>query len=148
MYIITNITKLLGGKIIMSEVVKFLSDAGTFYVATVDGDKPKVRPFGIAIEHDDKIYFGTSNQKDVYKQLQVNPYFEVSTTAKDGSWIRLKGKAVFENNMAVKKKAFESLPAIAAIYGTPESPLFEVFYISEGEASVYSFTGAPKTLKV
>lgn len=132
----------------MSDVVKYLSEAGTFYVATVDGDKPKVRPFGIAIDHDGKIYFGTSNQKEVYKQLKANPYFEVSTTAKDGSWIRLKGKAVFEENIEVKKKAFESLPQIAAIYGTPESPVFEVFYISEGEALVYSFTGAPKTLKV
>lgn len=132
----------------MSEVVKYLSEAGTFYVATVDGDKPKVRPFGIAIGHDDKIYFGTSNQKEVYKQLKVNPYFEISTTAKDGSWIRLKGKAVFEENMAVKKKAFEVLPVLANIYGTYDSPVFEVFYISEGEASVYSFIGAPKTLKV
>lgn len=132
----------------MSDVVKYLSEAGTFYVATVDGDKPKVRPFGIAIGHDGKVYFGTSNQKEVYKQLKVNPNFEVSTTAKDGSWIRLKGKAVFEENMAVKKKAFEILPVLANIYGSFDSPVFEVFYISEGEASVYSFTGAPKTLKI
>ncbi len=132
----------------MSEVVKFLSDAGTFYVATVDGDKPKVRPFGLAIEHDGKIYFVTGNKKEVYKQLQTNPYFEVSTTAKDGSWIRLKGKAVFENNIEVKKKAFDIIPALANLYNTPSDPVFEVFYIDEGEASIYSFTGAPKTIKV
>ncbi|WP_010243104.1 pyridoxamine 5'-phosphate oxidase family protein [Acetivibrio cellulolyticus] len=132
----------------MSEVVKFLSDAGTFYVATVDGDKPKVRPFGIAIEHESKIYFVTGNQKEVYKQLQINPNFEVSATSKDGRWIRLKGKAVFENNIEVKKKAFEILPVLASLYNTPENPIFEVFYISKGEASIYSFTDAPKTLEV
>ncbi len=132
----------------MSEVVKFLSDAETFYIATVDGDKPKVRPFGIAIEHENKVYFVTGNQKDVYKQLKANPNFEVSATAKDRSWIRLKGKAVFENNLEVKKKAFEILPALSYIYKTPDSPEFEVFYISDGEASIYSFTEEPKTLKV
>ncbi len=132
----------------MSEAVKFLSDAGTFYLATVDGDKPRVRPFGIAVEHEGKIYFVTGNQKDVYKQLQVNPNFEVSATAKDNSWIRLKGKAVFENNIEVKKKAFEILPALAGLYKTPDNPIFEVFYASEGEAAIYSFTEAPKTFKL
>mgnify|MGYP000630998067 CR=1 FL=1 len=132
----------------MSEVVKFLSNAGTFYIATVDGDKPKVRPFGIAVEYEGKAYFVTSNQKDVYNQLKVNPNFEVSATSKDGTWIRLKGKAVFENNIEVKKKAFDILPVLASLYKTPDNPIFEVFYASEGEAAVYSFTGAPKILKV
>ncbi len=132
----------------MSEVVKFLSEAGTFYVATVDGDKPKVRPFGIAVEHEEKVYFVTSNKKDIYKQLKINPNFEVSATAKDGTWIRLKGKAVFENNIAVKKKAFEILPVLINIYQSVDNPMFEVFYTSDGEASIYSFTGEPKSIKV
>lgn len=132
----------------MSEVINFLSEAGTFYLATVDGNEPKVRPFGLAIEHEGKIYFGTSNEKDVYKQLQVNPNFEVSTTDKDNRWIRLKGKAVFENNLTVKAKAFEILPNLKALYNSADNPIFEVFYVSEGEASIYSFTGETKTIKV
>jgi len=132
----------------VSEVINFLSEAGTFYLATVDGNEPKVRPFGLAIEHEGKIYFGTSNEKDVYKQLQVNPNFEVSTTDKDNRWIRLKGKAVFENNLTVKAKAFEILPNLKALYNSADNPIFEVFYVSEGEASIYSFTGETKTIKV
>lgn len=62
----------------MSEVVKFLTDAETFYIATVDGDKPRVRPFGIAIDHESKVYFVTGNKKEVYRQLKANPNFEVS----------------------------------------------------------------------
>ena len=132
----------------MNEVVEFISEAGTFYIATVDGNEPKVRPFGLVIEHEGKIYFGTSNQKYVYKQLQVNPNFEVSATAKDRRWIRLKGKAVFDNNMTVKAKAFEILPHLRDIYNTMDNPIFEVFYVSEGEATIYSFNGETKTYKV
>lgn len=132
----------------MSDVVKFLSDVGTFYIATVDGDKPRVRPFGVAIEYEGKVYFVTSNQKPVYRQLKVNPNFEVSATDKEGRWIRLSGKAVFENNIDVKKKAFEIMPNLAYIYQTPDNPIFEVFYIAEGEAILYSFSGEPKKLEV
>ena len=132
----------------MNEVVKFISEAGTFYIATVDGNEPKVRPFGLVIEHEGKIYFCTSNQKNIYKQLQVNPNFEVSTTAKDNQWIRLKGKAVFDNNLTVKAKAFEILPHLKDIYNSMDNPIFEVFYVSEGEAAIYSFNGETKTYKV
>lgn len=132
----------------MSDVVKFLSDVKTFYVATVDGDKPRVRPFGVALEHEGKVYFVTSNQKPVYQQLKANPNFEVSATDKDGRWIRLEGKAVFENNIEVKKKAFEVMPNLSYIYQTPDNPIFEVFYVAEGEATLYSFSEAPKKLKI
>lgn len=135
-------------KIHISEVVEFLSNVKTFYIATVDGDKPRVRPFGIAIEHEGKIYFVTNNQKAVYRQLKANPNFEVSATDKDGRWIRLAGKAVFEDNIEVKKKAFEISQNLANIYKTPDNPIFEVFYISEGEAVLYSFNNEPKKLKV
>jgi uncharacterized pyridoxamine 5'-phosphate oxidase family protein len=132
----------------MGEAVKFLSDAGTFYVATVSGDKPKVRPFGIAVEYEGKIYFFTNSQKDVYKQLIANSNFEVSATAKDGNWIRIKGNAVFENNIEVKKKAFEILPVLASLYQSPDNPDFVAFYASEGEATIYSRTEAPKAFKI
>lgn len=79
----------------MHEVLKFLTDNPTFYIATVDGDKPRVRPFGFVMEFEGKLHFCTNNQKNVYKQLQVNPYFEVSTASPEGRWIRLRGKAVF-----------------------------------------------------
>ena len=132
----------------MNEALKFLTDNQTFYIATVDGDEPKVRPFGFVMEFDQKIYFGTSNQKDVFKQLKANPKFEVCTADKTGRWIRLKGKAVFDNNIAAKEKAFEVMPRLAKIYQNASNPIFEVFYVAEGEFTISSIAGEKKTYKL
>ena len=132
----------------MNEALKFLTDNQTFYIATVDGDEPKVRPFGFVMEFDQKIYFGTSNQKDVFKQLKANPKFEVCTADKTGRWIRLKGKAVFDNNIAAKEKAFEVMPRLAKIYQNASNPIFEVFYVAEGEFTFFSIAGEKKTYKL
>ena len=67
----------------MKEVLQFLQENAPFYIATVAGDKPKVRPFGFVMEHEGKLWFCTSNKKNVYKQLQTNPYIEISATAPD-----------------------------------------------------------------
>lgn len=130
----------------MNEILKFITEANTFYLATVDGDKPKVRPFGFIMEHECKLYFCTSNQKDVYKQLIANPHFELSTMSSNGQWIRLQGKAVFDGNIAAKAKAFEIMPMLAGMYKSPDNPTFEVFYIAEGEATMYSFSDEPRTI--
>ncbi|HEY5562712.1 MAG TPA: pyridoxamine 5'-phosphate oxidase family protein [Clostridiaceae bacterium] len=130
----------------MNEILKFITDAKVFYIATVEGDKPRVRPFGFAMEHQGKIYFCTSNVKDIYKQLVSNPYFEVCTMSVGGEWIRLQGKAVFDSSMDAKVKAFEVMPSFEKIYKSPENPIFEVFYIEEGKATLYSFSDAPKVI--
>lgn len=130
----------------MNEILKFITDAKIFYMATVEGDKPRVRPFGFSMEHEGKIYFCTSNNKDVYKQLVANPYFEVCTMAVNGEWIRLKGKAVFDPSLEAKTKAFEVMPSFKKSYKTPENPVFEVFYIEEGQATIYSFSDAPRII--
>jgi uncharacterized pyridoxamine 5'-phosphate oxidase family protein len=131
----------------MDEVLKFLTDNHTFYIATVDGDKPKVRPFGFVMMFEGKLYFCTSNQKNVFKQLKASPYFEVSTTAPDGRWIRLKGKAVFNSTPAVKAKALEVRPTLARIYSVEDS-IFELFYVEDGEATFCSMTGESKTIRL
>ncbi len=131
----------------MKEVLKFLTDNPTFYIATVEGDKPKVRPFGFVMEYEDKLWFCTSNQKNVYKQLQANPYFEISTTSPDGKWIRLRGKAVFNSTPAAKAKALEVMPKLKEMYSVDDD-IFEVFYIEEGEATFCSMTAEPRTVKL
>lgn len=133
----------------MQEVFKFLSDNSPFYVATVDGDKPRVRPFGFVMEFEGKLWFSTNNKKNVYRQLKANPYFEVSTTSPAGRWIRLKGKAVFNSphTAEAKAKAVEVSPKLAGMY-MADSPIFEVFYLDEGEATFYSMTGESKTIKL
>ncbi|NLX90577.1 MAG: pyridoxamine 5-phosphate oxidase [Firmicutes bacterium] len=131
----------------MNEVLKFLTDNPVFYFATVDKDKPKVRPFAFVMIYEGKLWFCTNNQKDVYKQLQANPYFEICTTAPDKKWIRLKGKAVFNSTPAVKAKALEVAPELKNMYSVDDS-IFEVFYVAEGEATFYSLTGEIKTIKL
>ena len=133
----------------MNEALQFLMDNQIFYLATVDGDEPKVRPFGFVMEFQGKVYFCTGNTKEVYKQLQANPRFEVSSTDKTGRrWIRIKGKAVFDNNMAAKKQVFELLPMLADIYKDASNPVFEVFYLDEGEATIFSMAGEKTTYKL
>ena len=132
----------------MNEILKFITDAKIFYIATVEGNKPRVRPFGFAIEYQGKIYFGTSNQKDVYKQLNSNSQFEVCTMSKDGQWMRLQGKAVFDSSADAKAKAFEVMPGLASIYKSPENPFFEVFYVEEAEATFYNMKGESKNIKL
>jgi uncharacterized pyridoxamine 5'-phosphate oxidase family protein len=130
----------------MNEILKFITDAKVFYLATVEGDKPRVRPFGFAMEHEGKIYFCTSNEKNVYKQLAINPYFEICTMSDKGEWIRLQGKAVFDSSIEAKTKVFEVMPSLAKMYKTPENPTLEVFYVEEGTATLYSFSDAPRII--
>ena len=129
----------------MNEILKFIKDAGVFYMATIDGDKPKVRPFAFTMEYQGKIYFCTSNQKNVYNQLKSNPQFEACTMSKDGRWIRLQGKAVFDCSMDAKAKAFEVMPGLAKVYNSSD---FEVFYVEEAEATFYSMKDEPRTIKL
>ena len=117
----------------LQKTLQFLRDNKTFYVATTEDGKPRVRPFGLVIEHDGKLWFGTANAKPVYRQLQASPYVEISTTSPSMEWIRLSGKAVFESNAEVKRKAFELLPMLSNIYKGPDDPLFEVFYLADAE---------------
>ena len=117
----------------LQKTLKFLHDNKTFFIATIEDGKPRVRPFGLVIEHDGKLWFGTANTKAVYRQLQTNPNVEISATSQTADWIRLSGKAVFESNHDVKRKGFELLPMLANIYKGPEDPTFEVFYLADAE---------------
>jgi uncharacterized pyridoxamine 5'-phosphate oxidase family protein len=130
----------------MDEVFKFLKDNPTFYLATVDGDIPKVRPFGFVMNYQDKLYFGTSNPKNVYKQLKANPHFEVSTTSKTGEWLRLKGKAVFNTNKQSKQAALDAAPFLSNMYSVDDS-IFELFYIENAEATFQNMKGDSRTIK-
>jgi uncharacterized pyridoxamine 5'-phosphate oxidase family protein len=131
------------------QVLEFLQTNSTFYIATVDGNFPRVRPFGAIIEHDGKLYFTTGHSKKVYQQMQTNPYVEISTTSASGAeWIRLRGKAVYENNLDVKKKAFDKYPFFNDLYQTPDNPTFEVFYLADAEGEFWSMTAPPKPFQL
>ena len=93
-------------------------------------------------EKDGKLWFCTNNTKDVYKDLQANPYTEVSVSSPAYAWIRLNGKAVFEDNMAVKEMCIQN-PIVKGQYQTADNPIFEVFYLDGAHAVIADFSGNP-----
>ena len=127
----------------MKKVVEFLQANPVQYLATVGRDgKAKCRPFMFCFEQDGKLWFCTNNQKDVYKDMQANPYIEVSISSPSYVWIRLSGRAVFENNMAVKEGCMNN-PIVKSQYQTADNPIFTVFYLADARAVISDFSGNP-----
>lgn len=127
----------------MNDVVKFLTENPVQYLATVGRDgKAKCRPFMFCFERDGKLWFCTNSQKEVFADMQGNPYIEVCVSNQDFAWIRLNGKAVFQNDMDVKQACMDN-PIVKQQYQTADNPIFEVFYLAEAKATIADFTGKP-----
>ena len=127
----------------MKELVEFLQANPVQYLATVGRDgKAKCRPFMFCFEKDNRLWFCTNNQKDVYKDMQSNPYIEVSISSPNYAWIRLNGKVVFENNMEVKEECMNN-PIVKGQYNSANNPIFEVFYLENAHAVIADFSGNP-----
>lgn len=128
----------------MKAIMDFLKQTPVFYLTTTENNNPKVRPFSSVMEFNDKLYFITGNHKDLYKQLQSNPRFELcSLIPSSNNWLRLSAKAVFDNNHQAKERAFEVHPSLAEVYKTPKCENLEVFYASDIKASFYAMTNNP-----
>ena len=113
----------------MNKIVEFLNANPVQYLATVGRDgKAKCRPFMFSDELEGKLWFCTNNQEDVYKDMQKNSEIEISVSSPEYAWIRLHGKAVFENNMAAKEMCIQN-PIVKGQYGEATNPIFEVFYL-------------------
>ena len=130
----------------MEEVLKYLKECGTFYVATADGDQPRVRPFGAVCGYDGKLYIVTNNQKNVYAQMLKNPKVEISGTIK-GTWIRIDAQAVHDSSREARVKMMEDNNAALSRLYTVDDGLMEVLYLKDATATIYSFTGEPKVIK-
>ena len=127
----------------MNEVVTFLQENPVQYLATVGRDgKPKCRPFMFCFEREGKLWCCTNNTKEVYKDLQENPYVEVSTSSPAYAWIRLSGKAVFADDRAVKEGCMEN-PIVKGQYQSADNPIFVVFYLEGAKAVLADFSGNP-----
>ena len=128
----------------MKKVVEFLQANPVQYLATVGRDgKAKCRPFMFCFEQDGKLWFCTNNQKDVYEEMQANPYVQVCVSTPKFEWIRLSGKAVFKNDMDIKEKVIEASPLVKNLYENASNPIFEVFYLDEAKAVIADFSGNP-----
>lgn len=132
----------------MKEIVKFLEESNIQYFATIGLDgKPKVRPFQFMFQEEDKLWFGTSNQKEVYKELQQQPFVELCALGAEMSWLRLQGKTVFSNNLKIKEKVFEVNSLVKGIYKEATKPQFEVFYLDEVFATISGIGKQTKIIK-
>lgn len=95
-----------------------------------------------SFEKDGKLWFNTGNFKEVYKELQANPYIQISVSSPDFAWIRLSGKAVFVDDKAIKEAALEN-PIVKGNYETADNPAFEVFYLEDAHGVIADFSGNP-----
>ena len=128
----------------MERVVKFLKDAGTYYLATVDGDQPRVRPFGTVNIFEGKLYIQTGKSKDVSKQLHANPKAEICAF-KDGVWLRVAGELIEDDRREARASMLDAYPELRNMYSEDDGNT-EAFYIQNATATFSSFTAAPEVI--
>ena len=122
----------------MERVLKFLKDAQVYYLATVEGDQPRVRPFGTIHLFEGKLYIQTGKRKDVSKQLHQNPKAEICAFL-NGDWIRITGKLIEDNRREARVSMLDAYPSLKAMYD-PDDGNTEVFYFKDATAVISSFT--------
>lgn len=128
----------------MKKVYEFLKKAEVYYLATVECDQPRVRPFGTIDIFEDKLYIQTGKIKPVANQMKANPKIEISAMA-DGKWIRIAAEAVLDENIAAQEHMLESYPNLKTMY-QPGDGNTEVYYLKNATAQICSFTEAPVTI--
>ena len=129
----------------MERVAQFLKEAGTYYLATVEGDQPRVRPFGTAHIFDGKLYIQTGKVKDVAKQISENPKVEVCAF-KDGTWLRVAGELVEDDRREARVSMLEAYPDLKAMYD-PDDGNTVVYYFKNATATFSSFTAPPEIVE-
>ncbi len=130
----------------MNTAFEFIKANPVFHIATVDGTKARVRPFGFMMKRNNKMYLCTNKTKDVYKQLKKNPDIEISDMGSD-TWLRIRGRIAFDETREAKAQAFEESPRLRKIYPKgADDETFVTFYFTEAVATLSSFTEAPKKI--
>ena len=125
----------------MQRVCDFLKKTGVYFLATVDGDQPEVRPFGTAEIIDGKLYIQTGHVKPVARQIAANP--KVAICAYDGKeWLRVNATLVEDPRVEVKKAMLDAYPTLRAMYSENDGNT-AVYYLKDAKATISSFTAAP-----
>lgn len=129
----------------MKEVYDFLKKCGTYYLATTEGDQPRVRPFGTVDIFDDKLYIQTGKVKDVSKQMMANGKIEICGMA-EGKWIRVAATAVEDDRVEARQHMLDAYPSLQGMYKADDGNC-QVLYLKDATATISSFTDAPKVIK-
>ncbi|NLW44345.1 MAG: NimC/NimA family protein [Syntrophomonadaceae bacterium] len=129
----------------MKEVYDFLKKCKTYFLATVDGDQPRVRPFGTVDLFEGRLYIQTGKVKDVSKQMQANPKIEIC--AYDGDqWLRVSATVVRDDRIEAKQHMLDAYPELQGIYKADDNNT-EVLYLKDATATFYSFTSEPRVIR-
>ena len=128
----------------IEKVYNYLNDAGTYYLATIDGDKPRVRPFGTILLHDGKLYIQTGKVKAVSRQISENPHVEICAFM-NGTWIRIEAELMDDDNYDAKVEMLEKMPTLKSMYSADDDNM-QMFYLKDATATISSFTAEPEII--
>ena len=129
----------------MKEVYEFLKKCGTYYLATTEGDQPRVRPFGTVLIFENKLYIQTGKVKNVSKQMMKNPKIEICAFSGD-KWVRVEAIVVEDDRIEPKRKMLDAYPQLKSMYSAEDSNT-QVLYLKNATATFSSFGGQPKVVK-
>ena len=129
----------------IDKVYYYLKDAQTYYLATIDGDKPKVRPFGTILLDNGKLYIQTGKSKNVSKQISENPFVQICASM-GGTWLRIDAELVEDDNHDVKVKMLDAMPSLKAMYSADDDNM-QMFYLKDATAVFSSFTAEPEEIQ-
>ena len=129
----------------IDRVYYYLADAGTYFLATVDGTKPRVRPFGTILLDNGKLYIQTGKSKEVSRQIKENPFVEISACMGDGTWLRIAAELVEDDSHDVKVKMLDRMPPLKTMYSADDDNM-QMFYLKDATAVFSSFTAEPETV--
>lgn len=129
----------------MERVCEFLKSAGVYYLATVEGDQPRVRPFGTAHIFEGRLYIQTGKVKPTSKQLLANPKAEICAF-KDGAWLRVAGELVEDDRREARKSMLDAYPELRSMYNEDDGNT-QVFYFKNAAATLSAFDKAPEVIE-
>ncbi|MFQ7264995.1 MAG: pyridoxamine 5'-phosphate oxidase family protein [Lachnospiraceae bacterium] len=127
----------------VERAAKFLKDAETYYLATADGDQPRVRPFGTAHVYEGRLYIQTGKVKDVSRQILANPKVEICAF-NGNEWIRIAGSLVEDDRVEARASMLDAYPSLKNMYAADDGNT-QVFYFKDAVATISSFTHEPET---
>ena len=129
----------------MKEVYEFLKKCETYYLATAEGDQPRVRPFGTVDLFENRLYIQTGKRKKVSRQMRANPKIEICGMSGD-RWIRVEAVAVEDDRVEARRHMLDAYPSLQKMYRADDGNC-QVFYLRDATATISSFTGEPKVIR-
>lgn len=128
----------------MQAVITLLKESPAIYLGTVTPEgKPKVRPFALLLEREGTLFFCTSRKTSAYRDLKNYPFTEISVMSSEYSWVRISAKVIFSEDRQIKEIAIKGNERLQHLFGSADNPDFEIFFLTEGTATLHNFSGMP-----